>query len=161
MGYELMEEKSKDHFIVSEIENFRGLPEVDADKCTACGICSIHCPTKAIEIAMTVKDLVHRIYSGKCIACGKCQEVCPEEAIHLSRKMGQVEGLRSMLVVEKIINVVRCKVCGKPIASKLQVEKIKENLKKSDHDVEDVSSISVCRECRILLTKRTSDKIIR
>lgn len=153
----------KDHvdtFVLSDVEGFKGLPEVDVDKCTSCGICSINCPTRAIKIIKKGKEVIHRIYSGKCIACGRCQEVCPEEAIYLSKKMGQVKGTKSRLLIEKKINAITCEICGTPITSKLQIEKIKEKLEQTGHDVERLLSISVCHRCKSLLTKRLFDKMI-
>jgi len=147
-------------FVLSDVEGFKGLPEVDVEKCTGCGVCLINCPTRAIEIVREGKRIIHRIYSGKCIACGRCREVCPEEAIFLSKKMGQIEGKKSSLVIEKKINAIVCEICGTPIASKLQIEKIKEKLKQTGHEVEKLSSISVCHRCKSLLTKKLFDKII-
>jgi len=147
-------------FVLSDVEGFKGLPEVDVEKCTGCGVCSINCPTKAIEITRKGRKILHRVYSGKCIACGRCQEVCPEEAIRLSKKMGQIEGKKSSLVIEKKISAIACEICGTPIASKLQIEKIKEKLKQTSHDVERLSSISICHRCKSLLTKKLFDKMI-
>jgi len=152
--------KDSDSFVISEVEGFKGLPEVDVDKCTACSVCSINCPTEAIEIIMKNGEIIHRIYSGKCIACGRCQEVCPEEAIHLSKKMGQIESMKPMLIVEKSIKAVKCEICGTSIASELQIDKIKEKLKSVGYETGKLSSISVCHKCRSLLIKELFDKMV-
>lgn len=48
-----------------------------AEKCTACGLCEINCPTGAIEKA----GEVYRINEGKCIKCGSCFSVCKFDAV--------------------------------------------------------------------------------
>ncbi len=52
-------------------------PEVDADKCTACGRCIEHCPVSAL----TLEGDVPRTDKQLCIGCGQCFSVCPSEAI--------------------------------------------------------------------------------
>ena len=48
--------------------------EVDAAKCTKCGLCAKKC------------DMGVKVYenpnSAECIRCGKCKDVCPTGAIH-------------------------------------------------------------------------------
>ena len=50
--------------------------KIDADKCTACGLCADACPSEAI----TVKD-VAEVDADKCTDCATCIEECPQEAI--------------------------------------------------------------------------------
>jgi hypothetical protein len=52
------------------------VPQIKAEKCTACGRCAASCPAAAIEIAKHA-----RIDPGKCIGCGSCIVVCPEHAV--------------------------------------------------------------------------------
>ena len=73
-----------------------GLPEVDEEKCTACGACSKACPRKIIEIRPKGKNnrrvvvmcvnkdkgaVANKACKASCIGCGKCVKVCPFEAI--------------------------------------------------------------------------------
>ena len=72
------------------------LPEVDFDKCTACGACVKACPKSIIElrkkwpkqravyVACMSKDkgaVVMKACKAGCIGCGKCEKVCPFGAI--------------------------------------------------------------------------------
>lgn len=51
-------------------------PEVDPDKCTACGDCAQWCPVDAIAV-----DTVAVTDHGICIGCGECVVTCPYSAI--------------------------------------------------------------------------------
>jgi NADH-quinone oxidoreductase subunit F len=50
--------------------------EIDADKCSACGICRKACPVEAIQ---GKPEVVHEIIQERCIRCGTCYEVCPKK----------------------------------------------------------------------------------
>jgi len=72
-----------------------GLPEVDYDKCTACGKCVAACPKKLFNLTPIDKDYHTNCSSldfGKavldvcpvgCIACHKCEKSCPVQAIKI------------------------------------------------------------------------------
>ncbi|HNY11433.1 MAG TPA: 4Fe-4S binding protein [Candidatus Wallbacteria bacterium] len=62
-----------------------GAPEIMADRCTNCGICSIKCPTGVIENTRINENLV-LINAYKCNLCGICSEICPAHAITASDK---------------------------------------------------------------------------
>ncbi|HXQ19270.1 MAG TPA: 4Fe-4S binding protein [Acidimicrobiales bacterium] len=55
-----------------------GTPTVTIDdRCTACGVCLVTCPTRALVPAPR-RPLV---LDDRCTACGACVEVCPRGAI--------------------------------------------------------------------------------
>jgi len=53
--------------------------KVDAEKCTACGVCARWCPQGAITV-----EKVAAIDAGKCVSCGWCVAVCKRHAIKFS-----------------------------------------------------------------------------
>ena len=53
---------------------------VDADQCTACGICERVCPTDAITV-----NHVATIAPARCNGCGQCVAECPQGALMLKR----------------------------------------------------------------------------
>lgn len=49
---------------------------VDADLCTACGVCADRCPVGAMEV-----EEVARVDVDRCLGCGLCAGGCPGEAV--------------------------------------------------------------------------------
>ncbi|MBQ8864122.1 MAG: RnfABCDGE type electron transport complex subunit B [Rikenellaceae bacterium] len=94
------------------------LPEVDEDKCTACGACVKACPRMIIELRRKgIKN--RRVYvscvnkekgavarkscKASCIGCSKCAKVCPFEAISIDCNLAY-------------INAEKCRLCRKCVA---------------------------------------------
>lgn len=83
-----------------------GLPEVDPDKCTACGACVTACPKNIIElrkkwpknravyVSCVSRDkgaVVMKACKAGCIACGKCAKVCPFGAITIENNLAYID----------------------------------------------------------------------
>jgi pyruvate ferredoxin oxidoreductase delta subunit len=54
-------------------------PEIDKEKCNACGLCAMYCPDAAIDDKLEV-DLEF------CKGCGICAHECPKKAIIMKRE---------------------------------------------------------------------------
>lgn len=83
------------------------LPEVDEEKCTACGACAKACPRQIIEIRLkgpkgrrvvvlcSNKDkgaMANKVCKASCIGCGKCVKTCDKfEAITLNRNLAYID----------------------------------------------------------------------
>lgn len=90
-----------------------GLPFVDIEKCTGCGLCVNACPRTIIQM-LPKGDSGHLVLCnsherGKtvsracevgCIACKACVKVCPEEAIVMEDNLA-------------VIDLEKCTDCGK------------------------------------------------
>ncbi|PKO96218.1 MAG: ferredoxin [Bacteroidetes bacterium HGW-Bacteroidetes-7] len=83
-----------------------GLPDVDQDKCTACGACVKACPKFIIElrnkgpknrrifVSCINKDkggVAKKACAVACIGCFKCQKVCPFDAITMSNNLAYID----------------------------------------------------------------------
>ena len=93
-----------------------GLPEVDEEKCTACGACAKACPRGIIEIRLkgpkgrrvvvlcNNKDkgaVANKVCKVSCIGCGKCVKECDKfNAITLANNLAYIDA-------------EKCKMCRK------------------------------------------------
>lgn len=88
------------------------LPEVDAEKCTACGACVKACPHFIIElrkkgpknrrvyVSCVNKDkgaVARKACQVACIACKKCEKVCPFEAITVENNLAYIDPYKCRL----------------------------------------------------------------
>ncbi len=94
------------------INSETGLPEVDDDKCTACGACVKACPKLIIElrkkgpksrriyVSCVNKDKggpAKKACAVACIGCGKCEKVCAFEAITIENNLAYIDPTRCRL----------------------------------------------------------------
>lgn len=77
-------------------------PPIDADKCTACGLCAKWCPADAIAV-----DDVAVIDYEKCIGCGECYAVCPSNAVGFNWREA-AEAMQEKMV-EAMLGIVQDK----------------------------------------------------
>ncbi len=95
-----------------------GLPEVDDEKCTACGKCVTACPKIVIQlrrkgpknrrvyVSCINKDkgaVAKKACAVACIGCGKCVKVCEFEAITLENNLAYIDS-------------AKCRLCRKCVA---------------------------------------------
>lgn len=95
-----------------------GLPEVDEDKCTACGACVKACPKFIIElrkkgpkgkrifVSCVNEDkggVARKACSNACIGCSKCFKVCQFEAITMGTNLAYIDS-------------TKCRLCRKCVA---------------------------------------------
>lgn len=106
---------TKCEFGALSINPATGLPEVDEEKCTACGACVKACPKHIIElrkkapkgrkvyVSCVNKDkgaVARKACKVACIGCGKCAKVCPFEAITVENNLAYID-------------FAKCKMCRK------------------------------------------------
>ncbi len=87
---------------------FRGLHHVDAAKCISCSLCSLECPSNAIEMRTYPEIRDHRgrprrfpvIHYSRCIFCYHCVDICPRHAYITTPEpppaTGDVESLQGL-----------------------------------------------------------------
>ena len=69
-------------------EGYRGILEVDLQRCTACALCQKTCPIGAVQVKAEknaetgVREIVRfDIDMGRCMYCGLCSEACKFDAL--------------------------------------------------------------------------------
>jgi len=58
----------------------RGKITFDISRCAFCGACAKRCPSGAIDVQRSEKELVFQPF--KCIICEACVEVCPRDCVN-------------------------------------------------------------------------------
>ena len=106
---------AKCEFDALHINPATGLPEVDEEKCTACGACVKACPKMIIELRKKApkgrKIYVSCVNKAKgavarkackvaCIGCSKCAKVCAHDAITVENNLAYIDSMK-------------CKMCRK------------------------------------------------
>lgn len=67
---------------------FKGIIEVDTQKCKGCSVCIANCPTQSIQLSKMVnsKGYHYAEMAGEgCIGCANCAAVCPDSVITVYR----------------------------------------------------------------------------
>lgn len=74
---------------------FIGKPEINAELCSGCGECAVHCPSKAIVHGNGSRNI--RINYDECVFCALCEDVCPVGAIRMTNNFELAEKDRNRL----------------------------------------------------------------
>lgn len=88
-------------------EGFRGKPEIDFVRCTACDVCVQACPTTAIAVQASAENDNRKIVSisyGDCIFCGECEAACPK-AIRLTKEFQLATADKTQLTTRALYRV--------------------------------------------------------
>jgi NADH-quinone oxidoreductase subunit I len=80
------------------------------EKCVACGLCSVACPSDAIYLEAAENDgsvaagpryaSTYQIHKTRCIFCGYCEEACPVDALFLGKNYEWVARERTPFLVD-------------------------------------------------------------
>lgn len=72
--------------VAEPADGFRGKPEIDFARCTACTTCADACPTDAITVENGIRnERILALDYGDCIFCGECETACPD-SIRLTKE---------------------------------------------------------------------------
>jgi len=98
---------------------WRGLQILNRDeegreRCTACGLCAVACPSEAITMEAAERKpgeehlyreekyaAVYEINMLRCIFCGLCEEACPKDAVYLSETFAPSNFQRNTFIYGK------------------------------------------------------------
>ncbi|WP_027717746.1 FAD-dependent oxidoreductase [Desulfovirgula thermocuniculi] len=128
-------------------ENMRGLTPEEAaleaarclrcDLCVACGRCTESCRSvgpDALQLGHLANPARREAGFGavgeKCLGCGTCAAACPTGAITLEDRGGYRELAMAGCLLSRL-ELVRCRVCGAPLATARHLDYLKERLKEN------------------------------
>ena len=149
----------------SALEGFRGVPELDVEKCTGCGACEIACPAFAIELVDEGSKRTVKFMYDKCINCASCEEACPDDAVHLAKKRHLSWQDRGSMGTSAEEELAKCPICGAFQVPAKQIrsfsDKIIEKVEKYKKFREDIErAAAVCSDCREKITNIDGGKAI-
>jgi NADH-quinone oxidoreductase subunit I len=86
-------------------EAFRGVVQVDTDKCLGCGLCILACPVGCIKIETSTAGTYRNINQfnidlSRCIFCFYCEDACLIGAIKRTNKYELAEYDRKEFLIE-------------------------------------------------------------
>ncbi|RIK41709.1 MAG: hypothetical protein DCC55_11050 [Chloroflexi bacterium] len=86
--------------------------QVDAPRCSGCGLCARFCPTGALDFATAEETFRLQFQTAICLDCNICVVACPEDAVQLSEMVSPSDLTEQAPVplVEGILT--RCVDCG-------------------------------------------------
>lgn len=124
-----------------------GRVELDAAKCTACGLCAIECPTSALTVASGEKADSFKLYykQNLCLACSECVKICPEKCLRVERTLKMDKPGDETVLLK--IDIVRCAACGNPVGPSTMINKIQASMTAAGQ-LFDSQSI-FCPECKL------------
>ena len=122
-----------------------GIVEVN-DECTLCDSCVSNCPTRALRKEVREDKILLLFNHEKCVGCKICEEVCPHNAIRV--KWGVDKAIYGKAIPLVQDEVVRCRMCGKPLGSKSMFKEIEEKMRAKGIPEIAINAISLCDECK-------------
>lgn len=117
---------SRREFLMGIRPRHDGIPVIDKEKCTGCGLCAMDCPTGAMTISQSRKEDTYQLLFQQdlCDACGVCEKSCFENCLQLEQgpEQGRLSKETKVIFEDKIS---RCTECGIPLFPQAMVNHLK------------------------------------
>jgi ferredoxin len=91
---------------------------VDEEKCIACAICVVVCPTGALVKTFENDQLVRRFNNALCTNCSLCEEACPQQIISFEKACSIADIVEDSATVVARIDMLSCAICGDTIPAR-------------------------------------------
>lgn len=106
----------------AEVPGF-GAVSVDADRCSACGLCSTFCPTGALGFHTATDgagagSFTLTLDASQCVDCGLCAVACPEHAVTVASRLDPAAVLSGSTTVLVSGRTTTCDACGSLTAAR-------------------------------------------
>ena len=134
-------------------EDYRGVPQVDEEKCTGCGACAQVCPARAIDLSDEGGKRAVKFDYSKCIFCAYCEEICPDDAIEMAARYQVVTKNKAEATDEAKVELAKCAGCGTFFVTPRQIDSIVERIVEDVPQYEELQdeierSMGLCSNCR-------------
>ncbi len=140
-----------------------GVPALDKEKCTGCGLCTMDCQRGALTILQSTGDDTYQLLfrHDLCDACGICEKSCPENCLHLVEKESEWDGTEKEAKVIFEDKISRCIECSLPLFPLAMVSHLKSKISATG---DAAFPFELCPSCRIKIQvggKRVNKKVRR
>ena len=95
-------------------EGFRGLVQIDTERCIGCGICEHVCVDHAIKVVECSNFFEWQYDLGFCTFCERCAQFCPASALKMQRTAAPAYKYRDKILQKHQITYPTCPECGQP-----------------------------------------------
>jgi ferredoxin len=125
-----------------------GMPIIDKEKCTGCGLCAIDCSTKALTLFQnSERDTYQLLFrEAACDACGACEKSCPEHCLQWVEKGPEQDKSRKGVNVLFEDEMTKCVGCGIPLFPRSMVRRLESKVLVNG---ETTWPFNLCPSCRI------------
>jgi ferredoxin len=124
-----------------------GLPILDKEKCTGCGLCAIDCPTRALTMVRFSQEGLYQLVfrHDLCHYCGICEKSCPEQCLQFEKDLEPGRVRKGVTVVFED-RIFRCSECGTPLFPQAMISRLKSRMRVA---TESAWLFDLCPSCRI------------
>jgi len=129
-----------------------GLVRLREETCTTCGSCADVCPTGALALEESGEEVVLSYDPTRCVPCRRCVSACPEAAEETLRVEAVIDlaSLGRGRATLKRETLARCRNCGRPIAPRRMLGRLRELLGKEPGAEPLLEILSeLCADCRV------------